>query len=70
MATPDSSYDVVILGSGIAGLAGALAAHELGLVRRAGKGGGARWWYRPFLRAHLGRPELFGARCRDLRQSR
>jgi 3-oxosteroid 1-dehydrogenase len=31
MATPSSSYDVVILGSGIAGLAGALAAHELGL---------------------------------------
>src|SRR2546423_4980815 len=25
------SYDVVVLGSGIAGLAGALAAHELGL---------------------------------------
>src|ERR1700746_2608157 len=31
MATPSSPYDVVILGSGIAGLAGALAAHELGL---------------------------------------
>jgi 3-oxosteroid 1-dehydrogenase len=31
VATPSSSYDVVILGSGIAGLAGALAAHELGL---------------------------------------
>jgi 3-oxosteroid 1-dehydrogenase len=31
MATPSGSYDVVILGSGIAGLAGALAAHELGL---------------------------------------
>lgn len=31
MATPSSSYDVVILGSGLAGLAGALAAHELGL---------------------------------------
>jgi succinate dehydrogenase/fumarate reductase flavoprotein subunit len=31
MATPSSSYDVVILGSGIAGLAGALAAHKLGL---------------------------------------
>jgi 3-oxosteroid 1-dehydrogenase len=31
MAMPSSSYDVVILGSGIAGLAGALAAHELGL---------------------------------------
>ena len=31
MATPSSSYDIVILGSGIAGLAGALAAHELGL---------------------------------------
>jgi succinate dehydrogenase/fumarate reductase flavoprotein subunit len=31
MATPSSSYDVVILGSGIAGLAGALAAHALGL---------------------------------------
>jgi 3-oxosteroid 1-dehydrogenase len=31
MATPSSSYDVVILGSGIAGLPGALAAHELGL---------------------------------------
>jgi 3-oxosteroid 1-dehydrogenase len=31
MAAPSSSYDVVILGSGIAGLAGALAAHELGL---------------------------------------
>jgi 3-oxosteroid 1-dehydrogenase len=31
MATPSSSYDLVILGSGIAGLAGALAAHELGL---------------------------------------
>ena len=31
MATPSSSYDVVILGSGIAGLTGALAAHELGL---------------------------------------
>ena len=31
MATPSSSYDVVILGSGIAGLAGALAAQELGL---------------------------------------
>ena len=31
MATPDSSYDVVILGSGMAGRAGALAAHELGL---------------------------------------
>src|SRR5215468_5072694 len=31
MARPSSSYDVVILGSGIAGLAGALAAHELGL---------------------------------------
>jgi 3-oxosteroid 1-dehydrogenase len=27
----DQSYDVVVLGSGIAGLAGALAAHELGL---------------------------------------
>ena len=25
------TYDVVVLGSGIAGLAGALAAHELGL---------------------------------------
>jgi 3-oxosteroid 1-dehydrogenase len=31
MAMPESSYDVVILGSGIAGLAGALAADELGL---------------------------------------
>jgi 3-oxosteroid 1-dehydrogenase len=31
MATLSGSYDVVILGSGIAGLAGALAAHELGL---------------------------------------
>ena len=31
MATARGSYDVVILGSGIAGLAGALAAHELGL---------------------------------------
>src|SRR5512144_1083473 len=31
MAAPSGSYDVVILGSGIAGLAGALAAHELGL---------------------------------------
>jgi succinate dehydrogenase/fumarate reductase flavoprotein subunit len=31
MATPSGSYDLVILGSGIAGLAGALAAHELGL---------------------------------------
>ena len=31
MATPSSSYDVVILGSGIAELTGALAAHELGL---------------------------------------
>jgi succinate dehydrogenase/fumarate reductase flavoprotein subunit len=31
MATPSSSYDVVILGSGIAGLTGALAAQELGL---------------------------------------
>jgi glycine/D-amino acid oxidase-like deaminating enzyme len=31
MATASNSYDVVILGSGIAGLAGALAAHELGL---------------------------------------
>src|SRR5947199_6477263 len=27
----DAAYDVVVLGSGIAGLAGALAAHELGL---------------------------------------
>lgn len=31
MATASNSFDVVILGSGIAGLAGALAAHELGL---------------------------------------
>jgi len=31
MATPSGSYDLIILGSGIAGLAGALAAHELGL---------------------------------------
>jgi 3-oxosteroid 1-dehydrogenase len=31
MAMPSDSYDVVILGSGIAGLAGALAAHEFGL---------------------------------------
>src|SRR5262249_39667843 len=31
MAMSSGSYDVVILGSGIAGLAGALAAHELGL---------------------------------------
>ena len=31
METSIASYDVVILGSGIAGLAGALAAHELGL---------------------------------------
>src|SRR5580700_1467395 len=31
MARPSNSYDVVVLGSGIAGLAGALAAHELGL---------------------------------------
>src|SRR5262249_38371561 len=30
MATPSSSYDVIIIGSGIAGLTGALAAHELG----------------------------------------
>jgi 3-oxosteroid 1-dehydrogenase len=29
--TSDDAYDVIILGSGIAGLAGALAAHELGL---------------------------------------
>lgn len=29
--TADETYDVVVLGSGIAGLAGALAAHELGL---------------------------------------
>ena len=29
--TSDDAYDVVVLGSGIAGLAGALAAHELGL---------------------------------------
>jgi 3-oxosteroid 1-dehydrogenase len=28
---PDDAYDVVVLGSGIAGLAGALSAHELGL---------------------------------------
>jgi glycine/D-amino acid oxidase-like deaminating enzyme len=31
MATASNSYDVVIVGSGIAGLAGALAAHDLGL---------------------------------------
>src|SRR5512133_2369789 len=31
METSSGSYDVVILGSGIAGLAAALAAHELGL---------------------------------------
>jgi len=31
VVTPGGSYDVVILGSGIAGLAGALAAHERGL---------------------------------------
>jgi len=31
MAKPSNPYDVVILGSGIAGLACALAAHELGL---------------------------------------
>ena len=31
MAKPSNPYDVVILGSGVAGLAGALAAHELGL---------------------------------------
>ena len=30
-ATPSSSYDVVIPGSGSAGLTGALAAHEFGL---------------------------------------
>jgi succinate dehydrogenase/fumarate reductase flavoprotein subunit len=44
MATPSSSYDVVILGSGIAGLAGALAARELGLkpvvLEKAALGGG------------------------------
>jgi glycine/D-amino acid oxidase-like deaminating enzyme len=31
MISASRSYDVVILGSGIAGLAGALAAHALGL---------------------------------------
>src|SRR5438105_15900673 len=31
METSSGSYDVVILGSGIAGLAAALAAHQLGL---------------------------------------
>ena len=31
MFKPSNSYDTVILGSGIAGLAGALAAQELGL---------------------------------------
>jgi 3-oxosteroid 1-dehydrogenase len=31
VVTPSGSYDVVILGSGIAGLAGALGAQELGL---------------------------------------
>src|ERR1700746_800871 len=46
MATPSGSYDLVILGSGIAGLAGALAAHELGLQpvvleKAAALGGGA-----------------------------
>ena len=50
MATPSSSYDVVILGSGIAGLAGALAAHELGLKPVVLEKAGARRWYRPFLR--------------------
>jgi succinate dehydrogenase/fumarate reductase flavoprotein subunit len=29
--TSSDAWDVVVLGSGIAGLAGALAAHELGL---------------------------------------
>ena len=31
MSSAEQSYDVVVLGSGIAGLSGALAAHELGL---------------------------------------
>ena len=31
MATPSGSYDVIMLGAGIAGLAGALAARALGL---------------------------------------
>jgi glycine/D-amino acid oxidase-like deaminating enzyme len=31
MISAERSYDLVILGSGIAGLAGALAAHEFGL---------------------------------------
>src|SRR6202140_3934332 len=42
--TSSDSWDVVVLGSGIAGLAGALAAHELGLrpvvLEKAGTLGG------------------------------
>ena len=62
MATPRSSYDVVILGSGIAGLAGALAAHELGLKpvvleKAAALGGGTVHSYG----LNLGRAEPFGA---------
>ena len=45
MISAERSYDVVILGSGIAGLAGALAAHELGLqsviLEKAASIGGA-----------------------------
>src|ERR1700687_1731943 len=42
--TSSDAWDVVVLGSGVAGLAGALAAHELGLrpivLKKAGTLGG------------------------------
>ena len=44
MSSGEQTYDVVVLGSGIAGLSGALAAHELGLkaivLEKAAKLGG------------------------------